>query len=96
MSDSGFDADAFSIAILRALAEAPGEGGMSLPRLCKRLGQGASVVMRQLTLMGDAALGGVRGPGWVRVVQLDDRWVAHLTDAGRAMLERLPADEKPG
>lgn len=96
MSDSGFDADAFSIAILRALAEAPGEGCMSLPRLGKRLGQGASVVMRQLTLMGDAALGGVRGPGWVRVVQLDDRWVAHLTDAGRAMLERLPADEKPG
>ncbi|ATA53073.1 hypothetical protein [Variovorax boronicumulans] len=93
MSDSGFDADAFSIAILRALAEAPGEGGMSLPRLGKRLGQGASVVMRQLTLMGDAALGGVRGPGWVRVVQLDDRWVAHLTDAGRAVAESLPADD---
>ena len=36
---TGFDADAFSIAILRALAEAPGEGGMSLPRLGKRLGQ---------------------------------------------------------
>ncbi|MDP9912893.1 FdhD protein [Variovorax boronicumulans] len=94
MSDSGFDADAFSIAILRALAEAPGEGGMSLPRLGKRLGQGASVVMRQLTLMGDAALGGVRGPGWVRVVQLDDRWVAHLTDAGRAVVDSLPADEQ--
>ncbi|GER12626.1 hypothetical protein D3C87_1081380 [compost metagenome] len=96
MSDSGFDADAFSIAILRALAEAPGEGGMSLPRLGKRLGQGASVVMRQLTLMGDAALGGVRGPGWVRVVQLDDRWVAHLTDAGRAVVDSLPADENRG
>ncbi|PIF74575.1 hypothetical protein CLU95_1705 [Variovorax sp. 54] len=96
MSDSGFDADAFSIAILRALAEAPGEGGMSLPRLGKRLGQGASVVMRQLTRMGDATLGGVRGPGWVRVVQLDDRWVAHLTDAGRALVAGLPADENPG
>lgn len=96
MSDSGFDADAFSIAILRALAEAPGEGGMSLPRLGKRLGQGASVVMRQLTLMGDAALGGLRGPGWVRVVQLDDRWVAHLTDAGRAVVDSLPADENRG
>ena len=96
MSDSGFDADAFSIAILRALAEAPGEGGMSLPRLGKRLGQGASVVMRQLTLMGDAALGGVRGPGWVRVVQLDDPWVAHLTDAGRAVVDSLPADENRG
>ena len=93
MSDSGFDADVFSIAILRALAEAPAEAGMSLPRLGKRLGQGASVVMRQLTLMGDATLGGVRGPGWVRVVQQDERWVAHLTDAGRAMAESLPADD---
>jgi hypothetical protein len=34
--------------------------------------------MRRLTLMGDAAIGGVRGPGWVRVEQHDDRWVAHL------------------
>lgn len=93
---TGFDADSFSIAILRALAEAPGEGGMSLPRLGKRLGQGASVVMRQLTLMGDAAIGGVRGPGWVRVVQLDDRWVAHLTDTGRAVVGSLPADENHG
>ncbi len=99
---AAFDADAFAAAILRALAEAPadgpGAGGMSLPRLGKRLGQGASVVMRQLTLMGDAAIGGVRGPGWVRVVQLDDRWVAHLTDAGRvaALALPLPADENPG
>ena len=96
MTAASFDADSFSIAILRALADAPGEGGMSLPRLGKRLGQGASVVMRQLTLMGDAAIGGVRGPGWVRVVQLDDRWVAHLTDAGRALIDTLPADENPG
>lgn len=94
---AAFDADAFAAAILRALAEAPGEGGMSLPRLGKRLGQGASVVMRQLTLMGDASIGGTRGPGWVRVVQLDDRWVAHLTDAGRAVAQALslPADENP-
>jgi hypothetical protein len=99
---AAFDAGAFAAAILRALAQAPadgpGGGGMSLPRLGKRLGQGASVVMRQLTLMGDAAIGGVRGPGWVRVVQLDDRWVAHLTDAGRvaALALPLPADENPG
>jgi hypothetical protein len=93
MTAAPFDADSFPAAILRALAEAPGDGGMSLPRLGKRLGQGASVVMRQLTLMGDAAIGGVRGPGWVRVVQLDDRWVAHLTDAGREMASTLPADE---
>lgn len=84
--------DALSAAILQALSEAPGDGGMSLPRLGKRLGIGASAVMRQLTLMGDAALGGVRGPGWVRVVQLDDRWVAHLTDAGRAAVQDFGHD----
>lgn len=81
--------DALALAILRELAAAPGEGGMSLPRLGKRLGQGASVLMRQLTLMGDAAVGGVAGPGWVRVVQTDDRWVVHLTDAGRAACTHL-------
>jgi hypothetical protein len=93
------DLDAFSAAILRALAEAPPEGGMSLPRLGKRLGQGASVIMRQLTRMGDAAIGGIQGPGWVRVVQLDERWVAHLTEAGRAMAGSLPPapeDERAG
>lgn len=85
MSD-GDDAaplDGLSLAILRELAEAPGEGGMSLPRLGKRLGQGASVLMRQLSLMGEATIGGHAGPGWVRVTRLDDRWVAALTDAGR-------------
>ncbi|MET0540441.1 MAG: hypothetical protein ABWZ88_01675 [Variovorax sp.] len=78
--------DALSQAILDELGGAPREGGMSLPRLGKRLGLGASAVMRQLTLMGDAELGGMRGPGWVRVVQVDDRWVVHLTDAGRALV----------
>lgn len=94
---AGVDLDAFSTAILRALAEAPAEGGMSLPRLGKRLGQGASVILRQLTRLGDAALGGVQGPGWVRVVQIDDRWVAHLTEAGRAVVASLPpaAEDTP-
>lgn len=79
-----------SESILRALVQAPREGGVSLPRLGKQLGAGASVLMRRLTLMGDATLGGVTGPGWVRVVQLDDRWVVHLTDEGRAMAITLP------
>ncbi len=82
--------DALSQAILRVLAEAPPEGGVSLPRLGKRLGLGASVLMRHLTLMGGATLGGVRGPGWVRVVQLDDRWVVHLEPAGREAAAALP------
>ena len=86
--------DLLSEAILRALARAPGEGGMSLPRLGKQLGQGASAVMRQLTLMGDTTIGRVRGPGWVRVEQGEGRWVAHLTDEGRVFVAMLPAEEK--
>ena len=75
--------DALTAAILHALADEPGAGGMSLPRLGKRLGQGASVLLRQLALMGEASVGGVAGPGWVRVLREDERWVVHLTEAGR-------------
>ncbi|MCU4119818.1 hypothetical protein [Variovorax sp. N23] len=89
----GTDLDPLSHAILHALADAPRDGGVSLPRLGKQLGQGASVLMRQLTLMGDATLGGVRGPGWVRVVQMDDRWVVHLEAPGRALVAALPPQE---
>ncbi|KRC23521.1 hypothetical protein [Acidovorax sp. Root217] len=83
-------------AILRALAEESpdtpaGAPGVSLPRLGKRLGQGVSVLLRELTLMSDASVGGQRGPGWVRVDQVGERWVAHLTDAGRAVARELPA-----
>jgi len=84
------DAAPLSTRILQELAAAPADGGMSLPRLGKRLGLNASVLMRELTLMGDAAIGGVRGPGWARVVQLDQRWVAHITPAGRAQLSADP------
>ena len=69
-------------AIVSELATVPEPQGMSLPRLGKRLGQGASVLMRQLALMGDASVGGVPGPGWVRLEQQDARWVAYLTPAG--------------
>lgn len=69
------------------------DAGMSLPRLSKRLGQGVSVLMRQLTLMSDASVGGQRGPGWVRVTQANDRWMACLTEEGRAVARELPASE---
>lgn len=48
-------------AILRALAE---EGGapVSLPRLSKHLGQSGSAVLRAMSFLGDAALGGQPGP----------------------------------
>ena len=84
------DLDPLSQAILRALADAPRDGGVSLPRLGKQLGLGASVLMRHLTRMGSATLGGIAGPGWVRVVQLDDRWVVHLEAPGRALVATLP------
>jgi len=80
--------DELAAAILSELAAAPGDAGMSLPRLGKHLGQGASVLMRALSAMGHARIGGVDGPGWVRVTQVDDRWTAALTQAGRDFCAR--------
>ena len=80
--------DALPVAILRELADAPGDAGMSLPRLGKHLGLGASVLMRALSAMGHARLGGVDGPGWVRVTQVEERWTAALTEAGREFWEK--------
>ncbi len=73
--------DALNHAILLALSQEPAP--MSLPKLGKRLGLGASVLMRALATMGDARLGGRSGPGWVTVRLQDERWTAALTDAGR-------------
>lgn len=75
--------DDFTAALLAALAELDAPQGVSLPRLAKRLGQPGSAVLRRLHLLGDAVLGGTPGPGWVRVAQDGDRWLAHLTEAGR-------------
>ncbi|MFL6698773.1 MAG: hypothetical protein ACJ8GJ_16535 [Vitreoscilla sp.] len=80
--------DELPAAILRELATAPNDAGMSLPRLGKHLGLGASVLMRALSAMGHARIGGVDGPGWVRVTQIDDRWTAALTEAGREFCAR--------
>ena len=80
--------DELPAAILRELAAAPGDAGMSLPRLGKHLGLGASVLMRALSAMGHARIGGVDGPGWVRVTQAEDRWTAALTKAGRDFCAR--------
>ena len=73
--------DALQRRILLALSEE--SAPVSLPRLGKRLGLGASVLMRALTLMGEAPLGGHPGPGWVQVQLQDARWTASLTPAGR-------------
>ena len=80
--------DELSAAILRELATAPNAAGMSLPRLGKHLGLGASVLMRSLAAMGHARIGGIDGPGWVRVTQEEERWTAALTETGRAFCDR--------
>ena len=86
--DRGETLDELSVAILRELALAPGATGMALPRLGKHLGLGASVLMRALSAMSHARIGGVDGPGWVRVTQVEERWNAALTEAGRAFCAR--------
>ncbi len=87
--------DDFTAALLAALAELDAPQGVSLPRLAKHLDLPGSAVMRRLTLLGDAVLGGQPGPGWVRVAQEGDRWMARLTDAGRAQVA-APACALPG
>ena len=77
------DLDPLVLALLRALAQEPVAAEVSLPRLGKRLGQGASVLMRRLALMGSATVGNHAGPGWVELRQVDGRWRVTLTDAGR-------------
>ena len=86
--DTTPELDELSAAILRELAAAPGDAGMSLPRLGKHLGLGASVLMRALSAMGHARIGGVEGPGWVRVTQAEERWTAVLTETGREFCAR--------
>ena len=78
------------LALLRALAESPAPEGLSLPRLAKRFGVGASAVLRELAPLGEASIGGVAGPGWVCVARHDgDRWSARITEAGRAALAEV-------
>lgn len=89
------DIDPLSAAILALLADAPPPGGVSLPRIGKKLGLSASVLLRHLTLIGDARIGDRAGPGLVRVEQNEERWVVFLTEAGRGAVQAL-REEKPG
>ena len=86
--------DDLTAAILGALGEAP--EGMSLPRLGKRLGQGASVLLRRLHLLSEANITGQPGPAWVRVESLDDgRWMVFITEAGLAARQAIQAEGDP-
>ena len=68
--------------MLAELAAAP--DGMSLPRLCKRLGVRMSVLLRTLAWIGETPIGGMPAAGLVRVVRDGGREIATLTRAGQA------------
>lgn len=71
-------------ALLRLLLELDEGRGVALARLAKRLDERVSVLLRALTALSDASLGGVAGPGWVRLACDDGgRWRAWLTPVGR-------------
>lgn len=72
-------------ALLAELAREP--DGISLPRLCKRMGLRMSALLRALAWLGDETIGGHRGPGWVRTREDGARTLALLTEAGRAALQ---------
>lgn len=79
--------EALLLALLSELAVAP--DGVSLPRLCKRLGVRMSVLLRALAWLGDARIGDVQGPGWVRTLEDGGRTLAQLTASGHAALADL-------
>ena len=72
-------------ALLPALAGKP--DGVSLPRLCKRLGLRMSVLLRELAWLGDEPIGGQPGAGLVRVETRGQLQIAILTE--RAHRQRL-------
>lgn len=72
--------------LLAALAGEP--GGVSLPRLCKRLRVRMSLLLRELAWIGEDNIGGRAGPGWVRVETRGESQVAILTERGRERLDR--------
>ena len=66
--------------LLQTLHElAPGGEPVALTRLAKRMDQRVSVLLRELTALSDARIGGVPGPGLVRLA-CDDagRWTAAI------------------
>jgi hypothetical protein len=85
---SSVEHDALRAAVLAELAAAP--EGMSLPRLCKRLGVRMSVLLRELAWLGEDDIAGAPGAGLVRVRRDGERDIAVLTDAGRRAAARCP------
>lgn len=75
-------------ALLAELAAHP--EGVSTARLCKRLGLRMSVLLRTLAWIGEDAVAGHQGPGWIRTRDDGARTLVALTPAGRELLETLP------
>ncbi|WPB55272.1 hypothetical protein [Xylophilus sp. GOD-11R] len=86
-------AESLAAALLLALADeaAVSDRPVSLPRLGKRLQAGASVLLRELALMGSSRIGPRAGPGWVVVEQDGERWLVRLTPAGTEVAARIGA-----
>lgn len=80
---------ALRAAILTALADAP--DGLSLPKLCKRLGVRMSVLLRTLAWMGEAPIGATSGEGLVRVEARGDLSIATLVVNGNRY-QTIPTD----
>ena len=78
--------DDLEAAALARLAELDTGDGVPLTRLAKQLDQRVSVLMRTFTMLSDARLGGVAGPGFVRIAEDEGRWRAWATPAGQAYL----------
>ncbi|KQV50269.1 hypothetical protein ASC95_12840 [Pelomonas sp. Root1217] len=67
--------------LLQTLRElAPDGEPVALTRLAKRLDERVSVLLRELTALSDASIGGVRGPGLVQLA-CDEagRWTVRLS-----------------
>jgi len=76
--------DDLETAVLAKLAELDTGDGVPLTRLAKQLDQRVAVLIRTFTMLSDARLGGVAGPGLVRLGEDEGRWRAWVTPAGRA------------
>ena len=82
--------DDLEAAALSLLSELDSGDGVPLTRLAKQLDQRVSVLMRTFTHLSDARLGGMAGPGFVRMAEAGGHWRAWVTAAGRAFQEGGP------
>jgi hypothetical protein len=78
-----------SLELLRLVGELDEGQGVALARLAKRRDTRVSVLLRELTALGDARLGAQPGCGWVQLACDDTtgRWTVALTPAGRAVID---------